>query len=111
MKRERDYRGVYSNGKRTFDLEMLNSTAEMKELKKMPLNCLTRDEYYATPNGTIVNYYSYNELEDWYADLGPIYSERRIRKVLAKNCKKIKEIGETNPELLKILKEVSNEQQ
>ena len=108
MKIERDYRGVYSNGKRTFDLEMLNSTAEMKEFKEIPYSdCSPRDEYYATPNGTIVNSYSYNELEDYYADIGPIYNERRIRKVLAKNCKKIKDTGETNPELLRILKEVS----
>lgn len=107
MKRERDYRGVYSNGKRTFDLEMLNSTARMRELKEMSLNCLTNDEYYATPSGTIINSYSYNELEDYYSDLGPIYSEHKIRKVVAKNCKKIKEMGETNPELLRLLKEVT----
>ena len=96
--RERCYTGVWSNGKRTIDLDNLNTVAEMESINAC---CFggndSNDSYYATEAGTIVHTYTIKELEDWYADTGGIYSRKNCYEILGKNFKKIKDKGEEDP--------------
>ena len=111
MKRQQDFDGVYSNGKQTFDLLNLNTKAEMEGIKAICKGSQNgTDVYYATPAGTIIHRYTYNDLEDWFADIGAIYSERRGYEILGRKFKKIKDKGEPDEELIKFL-EFSNTQE
>lgn len=95
-KRERDYDGVYSNGKKTFDLHNLNTKAEMEVIDACFRSSSPSgdDLYYATPNGTVVHSYTYYDLDDWFADLGAIYNKHRGYEVLGRKFTKIRDQGE-----------------
>ena len=103
--RERCYAGVWSNGKTTIDLDNLNTVAEITSI----CSCVDGrtdggDEYYATKSGTIIHKYHYDDLEDWFADLGPIYNRHNCYEVMGKNFKKIKDKGEADPNWIEFMK-------
>ena len=104
MKRQQDFEGVYSNGKQTFDLLNLNTKADLACIKATCRGSYTGiDFYYATPAGTIIHRYTYREMDDWYADIGAIYSEHRGYEILGRNFKKCKDKGEPDSDFVKFL--------
>lgn len=100
-------KGVWSNGKKTIDLDNLNTTAEIKTINECCFSSYpSGDEcYYVTEKGTVIHKFEYSELEDYYADLGAIYSRKCNYKVLGRNFKQIKAQGEFNEEWLLFNKE------
>ena len=104
MKRQQDFEGVYSNGKQTFDLLNLNIKAEIECIRATCIGSYNgTDFYYATPAGTIIHRYTYREMDDWFADIGVVYSEHRGYEILGKKFKKIKDKGEPDEELVNFL--------
>ena len=104
MKRQQDFEGVYSNGKKTFDLLNLNTKADLECIKATCRGSYNGIEfYYATPAGTIIHRYTYREMDDWYADTGAIYSEHRGYEILGRNFKKCKDKGEPDSDFVNFL--------
>jgi len=95
-------KGVWSNGKKTIDLDNLNTTAEIKAIKECCFGGRPSGEewYYVTEKGTIIRKTKYSELDDYYADLGPIYSRKSNYRILGRNFKQIKAQGDFNKEWL-----------
>ena len=100
-KRERYYGGVWSNGKKIIDLDNLNTKAEIVGIKACCLGNTetdSDDRYYITKSGIAVHTYRLVGLEDWFADIGACYSEKKCYKIMGRNFKKIKFKGEEDPE-------------
>lgn len=101
MAKNRYYKGVWSNGKEIIDLDKWNSDIEERALE----SCCFGDGYcpdeiyYVTEKGTMIHKYEERNLEDYFVDIGPIYSNKKGYKILGKNFKRIKEQGEINPSL------------
>ena len=100
--KNRCYTGVWSNGKKTIDLDNLNTKAEMTTINECCFSSSPSSDciYYATEKGTIICSYSYSELDDYYADLGPMYSRHHNYEILGRNFKKIKDQGDFDEEWL-----------
>ena len=99
-KQERYYEGVWSNGKKTIDLDNLNTKAEMNSIKACCFGNTetdSDDRYYITKSGTAIHTYRLIELEDWFADIGTCYSEKKCYKIIGRNFKKIKDKGKEDP--------------
>ncbi len=95
MRKGRTYSGVWSNGKKVIDLDNLNSQYEMDEINNMILNSTNHShrEIYATASGTIIQTYQYDQLDDWYCDIGAMYNRETIYTIVGRNFKKIKDKG------------------
>ena len=94
LKQIRYYKGVWSNGKKTIDLDNLNSKYEMECIDRIYRNSnYSESIVYVTESGTMIEKSSLNELDDWYADLGAITHRETSYKILGKKFKKIKEQG------------------
>lgn len=64
-KRERYYNGVWSNGKKTFDLDYLNTGYEMEQIKSVVNNSSSGSTIvYVTKSGTLIQRDEWEELDD-----------------------------------------------
>lgn len=108
-KRERYYNGVWSNDKKTFDLDYLNTGYEMEGIKSIVNNSSSGSTVvYVTKSGTLIQRDEWEELDDWFADLGAITHKEVSYKVLGRNFKLTKENGLSHPEFIKFMNCMNN---
>ena len=82
---KKDYSGVWSNGKKTIDLDNLNSKYELKSIEASAYRnagALAEDVVvYARESGTIVEKHTYDVLDDYFLDTGAITHQETYYKV------------------------------
>lgn len=104
---KKEYTGIWSNGKKTIDLDNLNSKYELKSIEASMhshAGALVIDIIaYARESGTIVEKYTYDVLDDYFLDIGAITHKETFYRVLGKNFKKIKEKGTLDEDYQKFI--------
>lgn len=109
---KKDYSGVWSNGKKTIDLDNLNSKYEMESIDAVVYSssgALVYDTVvYARESGTIVEKHTYDVLDDYFLDTGAITHKETYYKILGKNFKKIKEKGTLDEDYQKFIEFFEN---
>lgn len=110
---KKDYSGVWSNGKKTIDLDNLNSKYEFKSIDSVVYTssrtAIVDDTVvYARESGTIVEKHTYDVLDDYFLDTGAITHKETHYKILGKNFKKIKEKGTLDEDYQKFIEFYEN---
>ena len=109
---KKDYSGVWSNGKKTIDLDNLNSKYDMKQIDAVVYSssgALVDDTVvYARESGTIVEKCTYDVIDDYFLDTGAITHKETYYKILGKNFKKIKEKGTLDEDYQKFIEFFEN---
>lgn len=101
---KKEYSGVWSNGKKTIDLDNLNSKYEMDVINNQKDSCVV----YVRKSGTIVEKSVEKIIDDYFFDIGEISHQKIHYKILGKNFKKIKNHGvldEEYKEFIELTKE------
>lgn len=99
---KKEYTGVWSNGKKTIDLDNLNSKYEMYSINHNDGDCVV----YARESGTIVEKWAEKVVDDYFCDIGEISHQVIHYKVLGKNFKKIKDQGVLDEEYKKFMEAI-----
>ena len=102
IERDRYYQGVWSNGKKTLDLDNLNSKAEMESIEDLAMGGtgVNTHHFYVTKSGTGRERIQYEVIDDFYLDIGCITHTEVVYKTLGKNFKKIADEGEVDKDFL-----------
>lgn len=101
---KKEYSGVWSNDKKTIDIDNLNSKYEMNIINHQKDSCIV----YVRKSETIVEKHTYEVFDDYFLDTGAITHKETYYKILGKNFKKIKNHGildEEYKEFIKFTKE------